>query len=395
VLCWFTLSCIDRSHVLSSVAAVAVQTFEQPTNHSDSIDWCHRIMQVDTPQDSAAPPTNGNNSDDLEYAPRLRRKGSSSKIPKAKLIHRKLDDSTDTTISPSSTTLLTSSVSSTDTTTMLYNARAQTESRAASVGFLSLLDDSVVPAPSSSASAVPSTPSTLDVTRSSGSGVNLVTRSASPSVPSASSIPNFLQKNKSYVASVDDLFEPACKLFSRPTKTEFQQYTKWRQEIVQIPLTESTSTTSSGESFDDESFDGASLSPSSVGGSIDISPQLCVFIFFLRLGIPASQITPQNVNTPEEWAERHKRKPWSNAVYASGALTRPHTHTHTHTHIHTQAAVIVGSTDRVVQYTGGMQHSRFVMIPVLAGTYAWFFSASCPPIDSIKKKATVKVVLGQ
>jgi hypothetical protein len=57
--------------------------------------------------------------------------------------------------------------------------------------------------------------------------------------------------------------------------------------------------------------------------------------------------------------------------------------------------VIVGSTDRVAQYTGGMQHSSFVMIPVLAGTYAWFFSASCPPIDSIKKKATVKVVLGQ
>jgi len=35
--------------------------------------------------------------------------------------------------------------------------------------------------------------------------------------------------------------------------------------------------------------------------------------------------------------------------------------------------------------------SRFVMMPVLAGTYAWFFSASSPPLESIMKKAAVKV----
>lgn len=97
------------------------------------------------------------------------------------------------------------------------------------------------------------------------------------------------------MAESDQLFEPATKLFSRPTKTEFGLYCKWLREVVQMN--------------DD------AVSAIETNDSLDISPQMCVFLFFLRLGVPASQITPQNINTPEEWAERHKRKPWSSTVY--------------------------------------------------------------------------------
>jgi len=186
----------------------------------------------------------------------------------------------------------------------------QEESRAASVGFLSLLDSSDLPSASkrtmsmsgpvaaTSDSALGRHASLSLASSLSSSAVSASSTSSSSSSSAGSSsteLPLFLQRTKTRVAEGDELFAPGLKLFSRPTTTEFRQYGKWLREVVLVP-------------------NDAALALETTNTEAP-SAQLCVFLFFLRLGVPASQITPQNINTPEEWSERHKRKPWSSAVY--------------------------------------------------------------------------------
>eukprot|EP01094_Clydonella_sp_ATCC50884_P022618 TRINITY_DN5241_c0_g1_i1.p1 TRINITY_DN5241_c0_g1~~TRINITY_DN5241_c0_g1_i1.p1 ORF type:complete len:553 (-),score=108.44 TRINITY_DN5241_c0_g1_i1:277-1935(-) len=183
----------------------------------------------------------------------------------------------------------------------LGEATPEKPRRAGSVGFLSLIDDADAPA----------MPSPL-----------VPKRSATTSLPA----PGFLQRN-ARCDDVDELFKPAEYFMLRPTRDEHMMFKLWVEKVLPRPPT-------------------AGVDPGE-DGLLEITAQLCVFLWFVRQGIPWSHILPENINTVDDWGKLHKRRVWKN--------------------------------------------TPTLMLPVVTNNVIWWFNPSTPGIDSLRRKATLKI----